>query len=110
MSNHEQEIHLKVLRQLQAQPDITQRELARNLGVSVGKANYCLKALIDRGLVKANNFKNSKNKVAYVYLLTPSGIETKAQITVRFLKRKLNEYEQLKQEIEELKLELTIRE
>lgn len=110
MSSQEQEIHLKVLRQLQAHPDITQRELARTLGVSVGKANYCLKALIDRGWVKANNFKNSKNKVAYVYLLTPSGIEKKAQITLRFLKSKLTEYEQLKQEIEELRLELTIRE
>jgi EPS-associated MarR family transcriptional regulator len=74
--------------------------------VSLGKVNYCLKALIDRGWVKANNFKNSNNKAAYAYLLTARGIEEKAQITVRFLKHKMDEYEQLKQEIAELELEV----
>ena len=99
------ETHYKVLRHLEANPEITQRELAQELGVSLGKANYCLKALIQKGWVKANNFKNNKNKAAYAYLLTPKGIEQKAQITVRYLKTKMNEYEALKQEIEQLKAE-----
>ena len=106
MNNPNLEIHLKVLRHLEEHPDVTQRELARHLGVSLGKANYCLKALIDRGLIKASNFKNSNNKSAYAYLLTPRGIEEKAQITLRFLKRKMGEYEQLKNEIAELEREV----
>jgi EPS-associated MarR family transcriptional regulator len=101
-----QEIHLKVLRHIEGHPDVTQRELARHLGVSLGKVNYCLKALIDRGWVKANNFKNSNNKAAYAYLLTPRGIEQKAQITINFLKHKMHEYEHLKQEIVELEQEV----
>jgi EPS-associated MarR family transcriptional regulator len=101
-----QETHLKVLRQLEENPDITQRELAEALGVSLGKVNYCLKALIEKGWIKANNFKNHKQKSAYAYLLTPKGIERKAQITVRFLKRKVEEYETLKQEIEQLQEEV----
>jgi len=100
------ETHLKVLRQIEANPEITQRELAQQLGVSLGKVNYCLKALIDRGWVKVNNFKNSNNKAAYAYLLTPSGIEEKAKITVRFLRQRMIEYQQLKQEIEELEAEV----
>jgi len=107
MPDLNQEIHLKVLRHLEGHPDVTQRELAHHLGVSLGKANYCLKALIDRGWVKANNFKNSNNKAAYAYLLTPRGIEEKAQITIRFLKCKMLEYEQLKAEIAELEREVT---
>ena len=87
---------------------MTQRELAEALGVSLGKANYCLKALINRGLVKAENFKNSANKRAYLYLLTPKGMEAKARISVRFLQRKMEEYETLKLEIEQLKTELKI--
>ena len=100
------EIHLKVLRQLEADPDITQRELASKLGVSLGKVNYCLKALIDRGWIKVNNFKNSNNKAAYAYLLTPKGIEEKTRISVRFLRLKIAEYEQLKREISELEAEV----
>jgi EPS-associated MarR family transcriptional regulator len=100
------DIHLKVLRHIEANPEITQRELAQALGVSLGKANYCLKALIDRGWVKANNFRNSGNKAAYAYLLTPSGIEEKARITVRFLKQRMKDYEQIKQEIAELEAEV----
>jgi EPS-associated MarR family transcriptional regulator len=100
------ETHLKVLRCLEENPEITQRELAQELGVSLGKVNYCLKALIQKGWVKANNFKNSKNKSAYAYLLTPKGIERKAQITVRYLRWKLQEYEMLKQEIDQLKTEV----
>ena len=101
-----QEIHLKVLRHLEGHPDVTQRELARHLGVSLGKVNYCLKALIDRGWVKANNFKNSNHKAAYAYLLTPRGIEQKTQITLNFLKHKMHEYEHLRQEIAELEQEV----
>ena len=98
--------HLKVLRHLEGNPEITQRELAKELGISLGKANYCLRALIEKGWVKANNFKNSNNKSAYAYLLTPTGIERKAQITTRYLRRKMEEYEALKREIEQLKAEV----
>lgn len=102
----EQEIHLKVLRHIERNPEITQRELAEELGVSLGKANYCLKALIERGLVKARNFKNSHNKRAYLYNLTPQGFDAKARITARFLKRKMGEYEALRAEIEDLQREV----
>lgn len=105
MTRH-QETHLKVLRHLENNPSITQRELASELGISLGKTNYCLKALIDKGMVKAKNFKNNANKRAYFYILTPKGIESKAQISVRFLQRKMKEYEALRREIEELKSEL----
>ena len=105
-----QETHLKVLRHLEDNPNVTQRELAETLGVSLGKTNYCLKALIKKGLVKSKNFKNSANKRAYLYILTPKGIETKALISVKFLQRKMEEYEALRQEIEQLKTELNITE
>ena len=104
--NQTTETHLKVLRHIEENPEITQRELAQELGVSLGKVNYCLKALIQKGWVKANNFKNNKNKAAYAYLLTPKGIERKAQITVTYLKKKVQEYEVLKQEIAQLESEL----
>lgn len=100
------EIHFQTLRLIERQPELTQRELAAELGVSVGKANYVLAALIEKGLIKARNFKNSRNKIAYAYYLTPSGIEEKARTTVSFLKRKMHEYEQMKREIEELKQEM----
>ena len=106
MTPNTQETHLKVLRHLEDNPSVTQRELAEALGISLGKANYCMKALIDKGMVKANNFKNSANKRAYLYILTPKGIETKARISVRFLQRKIEEYEALRIEIEQLKTEL----
>ena len=102
----QEEVRYKLLNILEYNPEATQRELARELGVSVGKINYCMTALIEKGLIKANNFKNSKNKRAYTYLLTPRGIEEKARITVRFLKRKMDEYEALRQEIEQLKREV----
>jgi EPS-associated MarR family transcriptional regulator len=101
-----QETNLKVLRHLEDNPDVTQRQLAEALGISLGKTNYCVKALINRGLIIAKNFKNSSNKRAYLYILTPKGIEAKAKISVRFLQRKLEEYEALKVEIEQLKTEL----
>ena len=94
------------MRILQENPDLTQRELADQLGMSVGGLNYCLKALIDKGFVKMQNFQNSKNKFKYVYLLTPQGIAEKLMLTSRFLKRKMEEYEALKIEIEALKSEV----
>jgi EPS-associated MarR family transcriptional regulator len=101
-----EDIHYKVFKLLETNPEISQRELAKALGVSLGKANYCIGALIDKGLVKAGNFKNSSNKRAYFYVLTPNGIEAKAKLSVRFLARKMAEYEALQLEIEELKVEL----
>ena len=106
LTNPAQEIHLKVLRELEENPEITQRELAQNLGVSLGKANYCLKALIEKGFVKARNFHNSNNKRAYLYVLTPQGLEAKARISVAFLRRKVEEYERLKAEIAQLEREV----
>ena len=97
----------RVMRLLEENPDLTQRELAQKLGISVGGLNYCLKALMGKGLVKMKNFANSKNKFGYVYVLTPSGIAEKAAITHRFLQRKVEEYEALKAEIEALKTNLT---
>jgi len=104
------DIHFRVLKIIDSSPQITQRELADELGVSLGKANYCLKSLIDKGWLKARNFKNSRNKMAYAYLLTPTGIEEKAAMTIDFLRRKMDEYEALKQEIEQLKSEVQSRE
>ena len=106
MSPKTQETHLKVLRHLEDNPSVTQRELAEALGISLGKTNYCMKALISKGMVKAKNFKNSANKRAYLYILTPKGIEAKARISVKFLQRKVKEYEALRIEIEQLKSEL----
>jgi len=97
------EYRYKILKKLEADPKISQRDLARELSISVGKANYCLQALIEKGLIKANNFKNSRNKKAYMYLLTRSGIEEKAKITAQFLARKVAEYEALEIEIEQLR-------
>jgi len=107
MSQIDKEIHLKLLRLLAENPQVSQRELAEHLGVSLGKANYCLGALVERGLVKARNFKNSANKRAYLYLLTPKGFRTKAEISVRFLQQKIEEHEALCAEIDELRNELT---
>ena len=93
------EYRYKILKLLEAHPEMSQRDLAKSLGVSLGKANFCLKALIDIGLIKASNFRNSQNKLAYMYLLTPAGIEAKSGITLRFLKSKIHEYEMLQAEI-----------
>ena len=108
MTLSNQEIHLKVLRYLEEKPDVTQRELAKALQVSLGKANYCLQALTGKGLVKVRNFQNSANKRAYLYVLTPKGMEAKIRISVRFLQRKMEEYETLRSEIEQLKTELEV--
>ena len=101
-----EDLHFRVLCLLQDKPDATQRELADELGVSHGKMNYCLKALIDKGLVKLGDFQSSQHKFKYAYLLTPAGITEKAKLTSRFLQRKVAEYNRLKAEIEALRREL----
>jgi EPS-associated MarR family transcriptional regulator len=100
-----QEAHFKVLRLLESNPQMNQRDLAAAAGVSLGKTNYCINALLDKGLIKVQNFKSSKRKLAYAYLLTPAGIAEKTALTQRFLKRKMEEYEVLKAEIESLQQE-----
>jgi len=97
------EYRAKILQKLEEDPRISQRDLARELGISLGKANYCLRALIQTGLIKANNFKNNRHKSAYMYYLTSKGMAEKARATVRFLDRKVAEYEALRREIEALK-------
>lgn len=100
------EARYKILKKLETNPDISQRELAEELGISLGKANYCLQALIEKGLIKAKNFSKSQKKVRYLYILTPEGLENKAALTRRFLQRKIAEYEALRAEIEEIRKEL----
>ena len=102
-----EETSYRVMQLLQENPDLTQRELAEKLGVSVGGVNYCLKALVEKGWVKMKNFAHSKNKFGYVYVLTPHGLSEKADLTARFLNRKMAEYEMLKHEIEALKAEMS---
>lgn len=102
----QEELKLRVMRVIEEDPTATQREIAQELNVSLGGVNYCLKALVDRGLVKLNNFAKSERKLGYAYILTPEGVSEKAKITVRFLKRKIAEYELLQQEIEQLKSEV----
>jgi EPS-associated MarR family transcriptional regulator len=97
------ETHLKILKYIESNPHISQRQLAKELGVSVGKINYCVQALITKGWVKAGNFKRSTNKMSYLYLLTPAGIDEKTKLTASFLKRKIAEHEIITQEIEQLK-------
>jgi len=95
----ENQDHLNVLRKINNKPDSTQRELAKELGFSLGKLNYCLNALKEKGLVKISNFKNNPNKIGYIYILTPKGINKKAKLTLDFMKRKMKEYDELKNEI-----------
>src|SRR5256712_2867166 len=99
------ETRYRILKLLEADPRASQRRIADELGISLGRVNFCLQALIEKGLIKVNNFRNSSNKRAYLYFLTPKGIEEKAIVTGRFLKRKLEEYESLKRELEELQRE-----
>lgn len=98
----QEDTHFRVLSLLEQNPDMSQRDLAKALGVSLGGINYSLKALIERGMVKAQNFKKSETKLAYAYVLTPQGIAEKTKLTARFLKRKMEEYEALKTEIDSL--------
>lgn len=97
------DLHFRVLSIVEEEPGITQRELAKKLGISLGGVNYCLKALIEIGHIKTRNFNKNPNKLAYLYLLTPQGIAKKTLLTTGFLKRKINEYHALKAEINHLK-------
>jgi EPS-associated MarR family transcriptional regulator len=101
-----EDVRLQILRTLEQNPEFSQRQLAEHLGVSLGKANYCLKALVQVGWVKAGNFARSKNKTGYAYALTPKGMAEKAALTVQFLERKQQQYDQLRKEIEALKAEV----
>ena len=104
----QEEARFKILRLLHENPELTQRELGEQVGISLGAVNYCLRALIERGLVKAGNFSRNPNKLGYAYVLTPAGIAEKTLLTGRFLKRKVEEYEALKLEIEVLSRETVI--
>ncbi|MET0536000.1 MAG: MarR family EPS-associated transcriptional regulator [Steroidobacter sp.] len=102
------DVHYKLMRLLDANPGMSQRDVARALGMSLGKVNYCLHALVERGWVKASRFRNSRNKAGYMYLLTPRGIEQKAQLAVDFLRMKMREYETLRAEIEQIRSEASV--
>ncbi len=105
-SKLQEDTYFRVLRILEEKPDVTQREIAQKLGISTSGLNYALNALIDKGWVKVHNFSMSNNKFGYAYLLTPSGVAEKVSLTSRFLQRKLQEYEEMKAEIESLRSEL----
>jgi EPS-associated MarR family transcriptional regulator len=107
-ANKQEETYFRVMRILHNNPDLTQRELAQKLGISLGGLNFCLNALIDKGFIKLSNFQQSKNKFKYVYLLTPQGIAEKLTMTSRFLKLKIDEYDALKVEIEALKADVVV--
>jgi EPS-associated MarR family transcriptional regulator len=107
---NKRDIRLDLLRRIEANPNYTQRKLSQEMGVSLGKINYCMKKLAEKGLIKLTSFTNNPNKMSYAYLLTPRGIEEKSRLTLSFLKRKINEYEILKIEINELKLEIESKE
>ena len=96
--NHK-DIHLDLLRKIEENPKFTQRELSKEIGVSLGKVNYCMKKLIEKGAIKLNNFSRNPNKVGYIYILTPKGIEEKTRLTFEFLKIKIEEYYILEKEI-----------
>ena len=104
-ANIQEDTYFRVMRLLQDNPDMTQREIARQLGISLSGLNYCLKALIAKGWIKVQNFSHSKNKFGYMYILTPTGLAEKTELTKSFLKRKLLEYDQLRAEIESLNLD-----
>jgi EPS-associated MarR family transcriptional regulator len=99
--NHK-DIHLELLRKIEVNPEYTQRELSQEMGVSLGKINYCMKKLFEKGLIKLSNFRSNSNKSRYIYLLTPKGIEQKTILTILFIERKLKEYDELKAEIQSL--------
>jgi EPS-associated MarR family transcriptional regulator len=102
------ETHYKFLRRLEANPNTSQRELAKAMSINLGRTNFCLIAIIDKGWVKARNFRRSNNKLAYIYVLTPKGLRAKAKLTTNYLKRKLQEYDALQREIEQLQREAAL--
>ena len=99
------EYRYRILKILNNKPEASQREIARELGVSLGRVNYCFQALIEKGLIKVNNFRKNESKRAYLYVLTPKGMREKGRVTLRFLSLKLDEYENLKREVEQLRQE-----
>jgi EPS-associated MarR family transcriptional regulator len=101
-NRYEQEIRYRLLKVLSQDSNLSQRDMAKRMGISLGKVNYCLSELAKKGLIKVNRFKSAKNKIPYTYMLTPIGLEEKAKLTVTFLKRKLSEYEEIKRQIREL--------
>jgi len=105
-NQHEQEIRLRLLKILSQEPILSQRDMADRIGVSLGKINYCLSELAKRGLIKIIRFKSAKNKIPYTYVLTPHGLQEKARLTLRFLKHKLTEYEEIKRQIRQLAREV----
>lgn len=100
------DIHLDLLRKIESNPNYTQRELSREMGISLGMVNYCMKELSKRGWIKLMRFSQNSNKIGYAYLLTPKGIEEKTKLTFKFLKLKIAEYEMLKNEISDLKKDI----
>jgi len=106
MNNYEQEIRYRLLKLLSRNPKVSQREMAREMGISLGKVNYCLSELARKGLIKVNRFKSARNKIPYAYVLTPKGLEEKAKITINFLRRKISEYEAIERQIRELAREV----
>ena len=106
MAGFQEEIQFEVLRRLHHTPEVSQRALAKDLGVGLGTINFCFQALVEKGLVKMQNFGQSKNKLRYAYLLMPVGVDVKSKLTAEFLKRKVAEYETLEAEIEALRAEL----
>lgn len=105
-ASYEQEIRYRLLRILSREGDLTQRRMAREMGISLGKVNYCLSELTRQGFLKIHRFRASRNKIQYIYLLTPRGLEEKARLTVAFLRRKMREHEEIKRQIQELALEV----
>ena len=101
------DIHFKLLDILEKNPKLSQRLLSRELGISLGSINYCIRALVEKGQVKAHNFKKNSNKIGYVYLLTPQGISKKISMTKDFLKKRIKEYDQLQKEIKQLKNDIS---
>jgi EPS-associated MarR family transcriptional regulator len=99
------EYRYRILKLLENNPTASQRDIARELGVSLGRVNYCLQALVEKGLIKVNNFRQNESKRGYLYYLTPKGMQEKAKVTVRFLKIKIDEYENIKREVAELRKE-----
>ncbi len=104
------ELQHKIFKIIEKKPATNQRDLSVELGISLGKVNYCIRALCEKGWVKANNFRNNRNKLSYAYILTPSGLEQKASVTLRYLKKKMQEYDELRDAVEELKKELRLNE
>ncbi|RJO61818.1 MarR family EPS-associated transcriptional regulator [candidate division WS5 bacterium] len=103
---YEQEIRYRLLKVLSQDPQLGQRDMAKKMGISLGKVNYCISQLAAKGLIKITRFRSAKNKIPYTYVLTPKGIEEKGRLTLRFLKRKLSEYEEIKKQIRELHCEV----